>query len=268
MVGKSTSSKVVKRYRREYVREKKCSDLMITAIQQWLAPAIVLMIKTGVDPTSEESILGFYRSFNNNMPSDRLEWMVKMTLEAQSELKSSSEIYEHLRINGVGWNARKEWWCKRLLLVPCSKIFLNSTCNPDHVRVRVRNEVIPLSPLYLVQNRIKPRQNGLERGEYNAYIRVSTSIVFIFVFIFIFKRIGWLRIIHSLQGLVTPGKYFFIDEMAFAVTPRHVESLGRDIILGVSFTQFLAIPEEATYVFITVPSVHHIHLCVVWVQER
>lgn len=189
MCGKSTSSKIVKRYRREYVREKKCSDLMMTSIQQWLAPAIVLMVKTGVDPTSEESILGFYRSMNN-MPSDLLEWMVQMTLEAQSELKSSSEIYEHLRINRVRWNARKEWWYKRLLLVPCSKMFLNSTCNPDHVRLKVDNEVFPLSPLYLVQTRFKPRQDGLERGEYNAYIRVSTSIVFIFVFIFIFKKIA------------------------------------------------------------------------------
>src|SRR6266480_932104 len=96
MVGKSTSSKIVKRYRREYVREKKCSDLMMTSIQQWLAPAIVLMVKTGVDPTEEESILRFYRSMNN-MPSDLLGWMVQMTLEAQSGLKSSSEIYEHLR---------------------------------------------------------------------------------------------------------------------------------------------------------------------------
>ena len=67
---------------------------------------------------------------------------------------------------------------------------------------------------------------------------------------------------------MTPGKYFFIDEMAFAVTPDPDERLGRDIILGVSFTQFLAIPEEALYVFITVPSAQHIHLCVVWVQER
>ena len=70
-----------------------------------------------------------------------------------------------------------------------------------------------------------------------------------------------------MQGLVTPGKYFFIDEMTFAVTPDHIERLGRDIILGISFTQFLAIPEQAKYVLITVPSIRHIHLWVVWVKR-